>query len=58
MSLTGNIQIAGQIQSPVGMRALTSTLPYLMLTLPLVWMRALRTGLMTVRRDELETATH
>lgn len=40
--------MAGQSQEPLGILATTSTLPYLMVLLPLVLMRALRTGLMMV----------
>lgn len=54
----GSIQIAGQSQSPVGILAVTSTLPYLMLTDFFVCRRALRTGLMICSRDELDTAAH
>jgi hypothetical protein len=40
----GDSQIAGQIQSPCGSFAVTSTRPYLILFLPLVFSRADRTG--------------
>ena len=39
-----DVQIAGQIQSPLGSLATTSTLPYRMPFLPLVVRRAERTG--------------
>lgn len=42
----------------MGILASTSTLPYLMLTLFFVVIRALMTGLMIVPRLELETAAH
>ena len=84
MSSCGNIQIAGRNQSPLGIRARISTLPYLnswgcqylrhnlrhsekewwewethpMVATPLVLIRAVCTGLMTVLRASLETAVH
>jgi hypothetical protein len=54
---SGIIQMAGQIQSPTGMRAMTSTLPYRIDALPLVTRRAPCTGLIMDPRVELETAT-
>lgn len=42
--MLGHSQIAGQIQSPRGNLATTSTLPYRMLFFPLVLRRADRTG--------------
>jgi hypothetical protein len=69
----GNIQIAGHNQSllisldltnhgretyPVGILAVTSTFPYLILAFPLVIILALMTGLMIVPKLEFETAAH
>lgn len=44
MAFTGNIQIAGQSQSPSGILAVTSTRPYLMVAPFLVLIRPDRTG--------------
>jgi hypothetical protein len=52
------MKMLGQSQSPVGSFATTSTLPYLMLTELRVVNLADRTGLITVKRDEFDTATH
>lgn len=43
---------------PVGILAVTSTFPYLILAFPLVLILALMTGLMIVPKVELETAPH
>jgi hypothetical protein len=43
-----DLHMAGQSQFPCGSLAVTSTLPYLMLTFPFVLIRAERTGEITV----------
>lgn len=47
-SASGIIQMAGHSHEPRGILATTSTFPYRIVLLPLVLMRALRTGLMSV----------
>ena len=56
VSSTGSIQIEGHNQSPWGSFATTSTLPYWMLWLCFVEMRALMTGLITTPAVSFETA--
>ena len=58
MLFFGSIQMAGQSQSPCGIFATTSTLPYWMWWLFFVVMRALMTGGMTVPAVWFDTAPH
>ena len=52
------LQIAGHSQSPAGSLATTSTRPYRMALLPLVFKRAERTELITVPKVLLECTEH
>jgi hypothetical protein len=55
---SGNIQIAGQIQSPRGIFATTSTRPYRMLFLPFVVRRADLTGGIMRPKVKFEAIAH
>lgn len=52
------LQIAGHSQSPAGSLATTSTRPYVIDLLPLVFKRAERTGLITVPKVLFERTEH
>jgi hypothetical protein len=57
-AVCANLQIAGHSQSPAGIFATTSTRPYLVLFLPLVLIRADRTGGIMTLRVLLEWTEH
>jgi len=52
------VDVTRRSTHPVGILAVTSTFPYLILAFPLVLILALMTGLMIVPKLEFETAPH